>query len=147
MALYIDEFAQFVYIGITTLFAQGAGAGLWLHAFTQSLAGLTQAVGEDAAREIMDNTNTKIFMRVNDNATAEYIEEYAGTRDEFEPIIGRGGAITNRSVERPRIRQNDITTLPPRTFYYFGMNGRFKGRPEMVSPAFLNIRFPCCENG
>ena len=145
LALFIDEFGQFAYRDISALFAQAGSAGVWIHAFTQSIADLADSVGEDSARRLLDNTNNKIYMRVNDNATAEYIETYSGKIDAYDAVLSLGGNMMIRSVEKPSVRQNDILTLPKRTFFFFGIKNKMKGRPNKTSPSLLKINFPKVE--
>ena len=52
------------YQGIEDLFAKAGGAGVYIDGYCQSISQLHAEVGEDRADTILDNCNTKLFMRV-----------------------------------------------------------------------------------
>ena len=142
LAIYIDEFSNACYIGIEDLFNKAGGAGAMVNVFTQSLADITAAIGEQMARKILDNLNTKIFMRVNDPQTARYVSESSGTRKKYDPFLQLGGGITMRCAEEAAVRPEDVLNLSKRIFYLFGINGRYKGKTELVKPSRLKVEYP-----
>ncbi|WP_372683767.1 type IV secretory system conjugative DNA transfer family protein [Desulfosarcina sp.] len=142
LAIYIDEFSNACYIGIEDLFNKAGGAGAMVNVFTQSLADITAAIGEQMARKILDNLNTKIFMRVNDPQTARYVSESSGTRKKYDPFLQLGGGITMRCAEEAAVRPEDVLNLRKRIFYLFGINGRYKGKTELVKPSRLKVEYP-----
>ncbi len=142
MILYLDEFSNIIYKDIPNLFNKIGGANVWINAFTQSIADLSAHVGEDMAREILDNTNTKIFMKVNDPSTATYISDFSGKKDKFSPIYQVGGSITVRELEVPLVAPENVTRLKTREFFYFGNSGIFKGKTTKVKPCKITIGYP-----
>ncbi|QTA83856.1 TraD/TraG, TraM recognition site domain-containing protein [Desulfonema limicola] len=142
LALYMDEFSNIAYLDIADLFNKAGGAGIWIHAFTQSVADLNAEIGPDHARKILDNTNTKLFMRVNDPETAEYISDYSGTVQKFDPVLSLGGGIMIRSSEEQAVMPEDVMNLNARSFFMFGFSGRYKGRTVIVKPPFVRVKFP-----
>ncbi len=142
LAIYIDEFSNACYIGIEDLFNKAGGAGAMVSVFTQSLADINAAIGEQMARKILDNLNTKIFMRVNDPMTAKYVSESSGTRKKYDPFLQLGGGITMRCAEEPAVLPEDVLNLNKRIFYLFGIRGRHKGKTERVKPASLKVAYP-----
>ncbi|MGB5985099.1 MAG: TraM recognition domain-containing protein, partial [Desulfobacterales bacterium] len=142
LAIYIDEFSNACYIGIEDLFNKAGGAGAMVSVFTQSLADINAAIGEQMARKILDNLNTKIFMRVNDPMTAEYVSDSSGTRKKYDPFLQLGGGITMRCAEEPAVLPEDVLNLNKRLFYLFGIRGRHKGKTERVKPASLKVAYP-----
>jgi type IV secretory pathway TraG/TraD family ATPase VirD4 len=142
LSLIMDEFSNIAYFTIADLFNKAGGANIYCTALTQSLADLYRAIGEDASRQILDNTNSKIFMRVNDPSTADYISSYSGEVDKFTPIMQMGGNATIRSMKEALISTLDVQTLKEREFYYFGFEGIFKGKSSFVPESSLNIVYP-----
>ncbi|MDA8089520.1 MAG: TraM recognition domain-containing protein [Nitrospiraceae bacterium] len=147
LCLYIDEAQNVLYYGIDDLFAKAGGAGVWVHGFSQSVSQLYAALGEDYANVILDNTNTKLFMRVPDAKTAQYVADHFGERTKFAPILSVGGGMTARSMEEPVLKPADILNLPARKFYLMGYGGSFVGRTADISKPYVRIKFPNLESG
>ncbi|BBO80785.1 conjugal transfer protein TraG [Desulfosarcina ovata subsp. sediminis] len=142
LSIYIDEFSNACYMGIEDLFNKAGGAGAMVSVFTQSLADITAAIGDQMARKILDNLNTKIFMRVNDPLTARYVSDSSGTRKKYDPFLQLGGGITMRCSEEAAVRPEDVLNLNRRIFFLFGINGRYKGKTELVKPSRLKVEYP-----
>ena len=142
LSLYIDEAQNVLYYGIEDLFAKAGGAGVWVHAFNQSVNQIYKEVGHNLGRSILDNANTKVFMRVPDTDTAEYVAKHFGTRKRISPSISPGGGIITKEVEEPLVKPEDILKLGPRQFYLFTYNGQFKGRTLDVEENYIEIKFP-----
>jgi type IV secretory pathway TraG/TraD family ATPase VirD4 len=142
MAIYIDEFSNVCYIGIEDLFNKAGGAGAMVSVFTQSLSDINAAIGEQMARKILDNLNTKIFMRVNDPLTARYVSESSGTRKKYDPFLQLGGGITMRCAEESAVLAEDVLFLNKRLFYMFGIQGRYKGKTAMVNLSKIKVEYP-----
>jgi hypothetical protein len=147
--LYMDEFASMVYLGIEHLFNKSGGANFYLTAATQSLADVEAAVGIERAKMISSNTNTKIFMRVTDLATAEVMARYGGMKRKYSYIFGAGGNITTRETEEDIIKAGELLNLKSREFYYFGLeNIGYFGKTAPIEPVELKIDVddPSAEN-
>ncbi len=142
LAIYIDEFSNACYMGIEDLFNKAGGAGAMVSVFTQSLADISAAIGEQMARKILDNLNTKIFMRVNDPLTAKYVSESSGTRKKYDPFLQLGGGITMRCAQEAAVLPEDVLSLSERIFFLFGMKGSYKGKTELVKPARIKVEYP-----
>jgi len=142
LSLYIDEAQNVLYYGIEDLFAKAGGAGVWVHAFNQSVNQIYKEVGHNLGRSILDNANTKVFMRVPDTDTAEYVAKHFGTRKRISPSISPGGGIITKEVEEPLVKPEDVLKLGPRQFYLFTYNGQFKGRTLDVEENYIEIKFP-----
>jgi type IV secretory pathway TraG/TraD family ATPase VirD4 len=142
LAMYLDEASNLMYIGIEDLFNKAGGAGIWVHAFSQSIADLDAEIGRDHSRKILDNTNTKLFMRVNDPATAEYIAEYSGEQKKFSPILSLGGGITIREVREQTVLPEDVLNLQSRDFYLFTLGGAFRGKTAHVDSPYFQVEYP-----
>jgi len=142
LAIYLDEASNVMYIGIDDMFSKAGGAGVWIHAFTQSLADLEPEIGRSRARKVLDNANTKLFMRVNDPSTAEYIAQYSGEQTRFSPILSLGGGITIREVKEQTILPEDVLNLHKRDFYMFTFRGAYRGRTTYVQPPYFEVEYP-----
>ena len=140
--IYIDESASVLYRGIETLYAQGRSSNINLTGLTQSKADLIAAIGDDAADRILDLTNTKIIMRINEQKSAKMISDMAGKRMGYSVFLNLDGGLNSREVEEMNIETDDITQLQKREFFYFGFEGRFKGKTAPVSNCKLQIIFP-----
>ena len=142
LCVYIDEMSNVIYLGIEDLFNKAGGADVWVHGFTQSIADLEAEMGPAYAKKILDNTNTKVFMRVNDPSTAKYISDYAGIRDRFSPFLSLSGGITIREVKEYEIKPEEVLNLKPREFYMFSFNARCKGVTSFTEPAYIRVKYP-----
>ena len=142
MCLYLDEAGSLLYMGIEDLFNKSGGADVWIHAFTQSIADPEAEIGKPQARKILDNTNTKIFMRVNDPGTAQYIADYSGMQKKYSPILSLGGGITIREIEEPAVRPKDVMNLQQREFFMFSAEGAFRGKTAFTKEPYLKIIYP-----
>ncbi len=144
--VYIDEAASSVYRGIEVLFAQGRSSNLNLTALTQSLADMVAEIGQERADKLFDLTNTKIIMRINEQKSAELISDMGGKKAGYSYFLNLEGGINSREVEELNIEADDITQLQKREFYYFGFEGRFKGKTAPVSAGKYEIIFPDISN-
>ena len=145
LCLYIDEGHNVLYQGIQELFNKAGGAGVWLHFFTQSISQIEEAVGKPTAQSIMDNISTWVYMRVNHNATATFIEEASPKRKRFDNMLSMGDAklsITLREVEDYIIKADRVTCLRPQYFYLRTAGTFYKGRVANVPSPKMRIKFP-----
>ncbi len=142
LCLYIDEAAAVLYYGIEDLFSKAGGANVWVHAFAQSVSDLVSEMWEDYAYRILDNTNTKVFMRVNNPETAKYISDYAGTKRRFSPILSLGGGVSVRELEEPFLRPEDAMNLKAREFFLYTYSGAYRGKVVTVPEPRVRVTFP-----
>ena len=142
LVLHIDEAQSVLYQGIEDLFAKAGGAGVFIHGYCQSISQLHAEVGEDRANTILDNCNTKLFMRVPDAHTASYVSEHLGEERRFSPIISVGGGLSIRETEEVRVRHTEILNLAPRELFLVTYSGTYRGRTATVEDATLRVTFP-----
>jgi len=142
LCLYIDECQNVLYYGIEDLFAKAGGADVWVHGFAQSVSQLYAMIGKDYGNAILDNTNTKLFMRVPDTDTASYVAKHFGEFRRYSPILNVDGGVSVREEEDTILKPSDILELAEREFYLMTYSGLFRGRSQDVSPLYLEIRFP-----
>jgi type IV secretory pathway TraG/TraD family ATPase VirD4 len=112
-----------------------------VHAFAQSVNQLYAALDENEAKAILDNTNTKIFMRCTDAETSEYVVQHFGTKKVLSTIYNPA-QITTREVEEDVLRVQDILSLKAQDFYLMTFSGRHRGKVSTVKESDLTIQFP-----
>ncbi len=142
LCIYIDEAQSILYPKIDELFAKAGGANVWVHGFAQSVSQMFAAVGHDYAKTILDNTNTKVFMRVPDTETAEYAARHFGEMTKFYSVLGADGGVSMREETEYRIKPQDVLGLGERQFYLMTYGGQYKGVSSYVHPSELKIVFP-----
>jgi hypothetical protein len=142
LAIYVDEAQNVLYFGIEDLFAKAGGAGVWLNGFSQSVNQLYAILGKDTGKSIMDNVNTKLFMRVTDIETAEYAANHFGTKIGYSPIFGVGTNLSIRETDETWVKPENIMELQPRKFYMMSYTGKYFGCTANTSPLYINIKFP-----
>jgi hypothetical protein len=142
LVLHIDEAQSVLYQGIEDLFAKAGGAGVFIHGYCQSISQLYAEVGEDRANTILDNCNTKLFMRVPDPSTANYVSEHLGEEKRFSPIISLGGNVAIRETEEVRIKPSEILKMKPRELFLITYSGTYKGVTADVEKGKLKVVFP-----
>lgn len=142
LVLHIDEAQSVLYHGIEDLFAKAGGAGVYIHGYCQSISQLYAEVGQDRANTILDNCNTKLFMRVPDAHTAGYVSEHLGEERRFSPIISLGGGLSIRETEETRIKHTEILNMAPREVFLSTYSGTYKGKTATVNDSTLKVKFP-----
>jgi len=142
LVLHIDEAQSVLYQGIEDLFAKAGGAGVYIHGYCQSISQLYAEVGQDRANTILDNCNTKLFMRVPDAHTADYVSEHLGEQRKFSPIISLGGGLSIRETEETRIKHTEVLNMRPRELFLITYSGTYKGKTAEVEEATLRVKFP-----
>jgi len=142
LALHIDEAQSVLYHGIEDLFAKAGGAGIFIHGYCQSISQLYSEIGQDRANTILDNCNTKLFMRVPDTKTAKYVSTHLGEKRTYSPIISLGGGLSIRETEETRIKHTEVLNLAPRQFFLTTYSGVYRGVTNDVSDASIKVIFP-----
>lgn len=141
LSIYIDEAQSIFYQGVEDLFAKAGSADVMVHAFAQSVNQIYAAIGEEYGKSILDNTNTKIFMRCSDAETSEYVVRHFGVRNVLTGIFG-SNQVTTREVEQDILKVQDVLGLQPREFYMLTYSGRYKGVTHNAGDPQLQIVFP-----
>lgn len=142
LSLHIDEAHNVLYPGIDDLFAKAGGAGVYIHGYNQSVSQLYAEIGEDRGNTILDNCNSKVFMRVPDAHTATYVSNHLGLKKTYSPIISFGGGLSIRETQDIRIDPTDILNLGPRQIFFTSYSGTYRGITDTVHDARLKVRFP-----
>lgn len=141
LAIYIDEAQSLFYQGIEDLFAKAGSADVMVHAFAQSVNQIYAAIGEDFGKSILDNTNTKIFMRCSDAETSEYVVRHFGKHKKLTGIYG-SNQVTTREEEKDVLDAQNILGLQPQDFYMLTYSGRYKGKTLPATDPKMAVIFP-----
>lgn len=157
--LIVDEVGRLAFPGFIDLLAQAGGQGLMAVLAFQSVADLLSGLGPAGAQQILDNTNTKLWFRATDHATAETFADVAGqgpllTRREsaaYRPVL-HGNSVRNRlafdatfaqqstEVVENLVREDWLMKLPRGHAFLYASGQTYKTRfPLMPEPKH---RFP-----
>lgn len=117
--VYIDEFESFAHESFNELLSKARSAGIGITISHQSMGDL-EKVGPFFKKQITENTNNKIVLRVNDEETVEYFANMAGTRvtsrmtyqvEENFLHTRKTGAASRRDVEEFIVHPNVYRNL------------------------------------
>ena len=141
LCLYIDEAQSMLYGGIEELFAKAGGASVWIHCFSQSINQVySEMPSVNAAKSILDNINTKVFMRAPDQETAEYVSRFFGHHKVLSPTYNsHSDVIITRQIEEKLVRPEAVLSLQPREFFMSTYSGLYSGTVRTVSNNYLKI--------
>lgn len=78
IAMFVDEGGAVLYPGIEHLFNKAGGLGLRMFIFTQSFADYEAELGPEVSKIVNDNTNIKVYMRMNDSSSRTEVSEAFG---------------------------------------------------------------------
>lgn len=140
LMLYIDEASNVLYNGIEDLFNKSRGAGMAIHALTQSVADIAAHLGPDRSRVILDNCNAKLFFKVNDPLTSKYVSEMIGKRVKAVPQFNTDVGLRYTETDQNVVDEADSIKLRPRQFYMFTEHKAYRGRTADVLPATIEIK-------
>ena len=141
LSIFIDEAQSLLYQGVEELFAKAGSAEVMVTAFAQSVNQIYAVIGEEFGKSILDNTNTKLFMRCSDAETSDYVVKHFGVQNVLTGIFG-SNQVTTREVEQDILRVQDVLSLQPREFYLLTYSGRYQGRTLEARPPRIKIIFP-----
>jgi len=157
--LIVDEVGRLAFRGFVDLLSQAGGQGLMAVLAFQSVADLVSVLGQAGAQQILDNTNTKLWFRATDHATAKTFADIAGqgpllTRREsaaYRPVL-QGKPARNRlafdatfaqqstEVVENLVREDWLMKLPRGQAFLYASGQTYKTRfPLMPEP---KNRFP-----
>lgn len=146
LCIYIDEMSNCTYYGIEDMFNKAGGCNCFITGLTQSPADIIAEIGADRARKLFDNTNTKIFMRMNDVDSASMLKTFGGTLNRQTTQLSLNGGIRSTEVEEDVLKETDFLELKEREFFYFGFEGKFKGKTTRTDDPYIKIIYPSMKN-
>ena len=146
LSIYMDEGHNVLYRGIQELFNKSGSADVYLQFFVQSLSQMIEEIGEDATQSIVDNIHQWIYMHVNHEKTAEFVENSTPIKTMQEPFLSMAGgkiSMSLRGAERRLILKEKLLSLPPRWFYMKDASGEFyKGKVADVGDPYVELQMP-----
>ena len=145
LCLYIDEGHNVLYKGIQELFNKGGGAGVYCHFFTQSIAQIEEWVGSEVCQSMVDNINTWVFMKVNHEKTARFVQESTPLRKAQQPILSLAGgnmSVSLREIEESTVLKEKVMGLTERWFYMRKGGTIYKGIVAELAEPDIRVRFP-----
>ena len=156
--LIVDEVGRLVFPGFVDLLSQAGGQGLMAVLAFQSVADLVSVLGPAGAQQILDNTNTKLWFRATDHATAKTFSDVAGqgpllTRREsaaYRPVLQGTPKVHSRlafdatfaqqstEVIDNLVREDWLMKLPRGQAFLYASGQTYKTRfPLMPQPKYL----------
>lgn len=138
LSVYIDEASNCLYMGVENLFNKSRSTNTMITALSQNYADFVDAVGPEKARMILGNANGKIFLRLVDPDTAEAAAKYSGEFTKWDSMISTNGLMA-RQTKDTILKSEDFLKLKPREFFYFGMEGNFRGKTASVGDTEIRI--------
>lgn len=118
--LLLDEFPALQRMdAIVAKLPVSAGYGIRMAIVVQNLAQIDELYGRATRDTIISNTDLKLFVGINDNATADYVSEMLGTRTVIARTVSGGKQshplaprnITRSEVAAPLIRPDELMRL------------------------------------
>lgn len=148
VGLCIDEGGAALYKGVEALFNKGGGLGLRIMLFTQAFSDFDAVIGKELAAIISDNTNVKIYLRMNDEASREKVASSFGVLKKEEDSISGSKRDFKTSVSRKEeeiLTASHVSQLPSQHFLFHNGDRRYlvKG-PYTADPKYF-IEMPTLE--
>lgn len=128
LCLFIDEGGSVLYPGVEALFNKAGGIGLRIFIFTQSFADYEDTLGPEVSKIVNDNTNTKLYLKMNDASSRKQLEEsfgkvrvqapsYAGSKLDMR--------ISMKDEEKPLLLSSHIAEMKKQEFLLQYKEGNF----------------------
>jgi type IV secretory pathway TraG/TraD family ATPase VirD4 len=143
LSIYLDEAQNVIFQGFEDLLSKSGSGNIMVNCFSQSVNQIYAAIGDERkGNSILDNINTKIFMRAPDEKTAQYATEHFGRVRKLSGIYSVGGTPNYREMEEELIPKEAIMSLAPQEFIMRSAELKYIGKVTTTEPAFLNIKYP-----
>lgn len=145
VGLCVDEGGSVLYPGVETLFNKAGGLGLRIMIFTQAFSDFDAVVGEDIARIISDNTNIKIYLRMNDESSRERVSKSFGVLKQVSDGLGgtkRDVRTTMQRTEENILNDSHVSELPEQHFLFQHGPRKFVVKGPFVPDAKYFIKMP-----
>jgi type IV secretory pathway TraG/TraD family ATPase VirD4 len=143
LVLYADEAHNLLFHGFETMVSQVGSANFAICGFSQSINQIYAAMGDmSKGRSIIDNINTKIYMRAPDEETAKYASEHFGTVKNLNTILNIQGTANFREVKDEMVKKEVILGLQTQEFLMTTHSGRYMGSTATTNNSYINIVYP-----
>lgn len=121
ISVFIDEFASFATENFVEFLNKARSAGMGITIIHQSMGDI-EAVDKNFARQVFENTNIKIVLRIDDPATIEQYARMAGTRQEMKYTYQTDRDFFGQSPSGgASMREVDVFKIDPNTFRSLGI--------------------------
>lgn len=121
MWVQIDEAGAIINRISQDLANKGGGLGLSLLLYSQSFQDYIQALGEEGAAILADNSNTKMFFKVNDDQSAETVSRIMGSKKKGEVTYTSSDSRDQRSQSKASdealVPPHLVSQLPPQRYF------------------------------
>lgn len=148
LSIHLDEGHNSIYKGVQELFNKARGANVWLHFYTQSISQMIEEVGKEVTQSILDNINTFLFMRVNHEETAAYVEESTPLKKYQQSIISMSAgklSISLRENEQRTVLKEKVLALPNQWYYLRHSGNIYKGKVPTLPDTDVTVKTPKIE--
>lgn len=141
IALFVDEGGSVLYPGVEHLFNKAGGLGLRIFIFTQSFADYESELGAEISSIVNDNTNTKLYMRMNDNKSKELVSEAFGKTRIYENTYQGSKLdmrISTKAEERSLLLPTHMSVMQKQEFLLqCGKGSYYCCAPDQYDPELL----------
>ncbi len=149
VGLCVDEGGSVLYPGVEKLFNKAGGLGLRIMIFTQAFSDFDAVVGEDISRIISDNTNIKIYLRMNDETSRERVSKSFGFKKQISDSSGgtkRDIRSTAQRGEENLLNDSHVAELPEQHFLFQRGPQKILVKGPFVPDAKYFIKMPKLES-
>lgn len=148
IGLCVDEGGSVLYPGVEELFNKAGGLGLRIMIFTQAFSDFDAVVGEDISRIISDNTNIKVYLRMNDESSRERVSKSFGVLKQVQDSGGGTKRDVRTQVQRQEeniLNDSHVSELPEQHFLFQHGPRKFLIKGPFVPDAKYFIEMPNLE--
>lgn len=128
LCLFIDEGGSVLYPGVEALFNKAGGIGLRIFIFTQSFADYEDTLGAEVSKIVNDNTNTKLYLKMNDASSRDQLEKSFGKVRVQSPSYAGSKLdmrISMKDEEKPLLLSAHIAEMKKQEFLLQYKEGNF----------------------
>jgi hypothetical protein len=143
LVIYADEAQNILFQGFEDLLSKSGSGNIMVNGFSQSVNQIYAAIGDEKkGNSILDNINTKIFMRAPDEKTAQYATEHFGKVKKLAGIYNVGGTPNYRETEDELLPKESVMSLRNQEFIMRSAALKYIGKVTTTDKAFLDIAYP-----
>ncbi len=120
MWVQIDEAGSIINRISQELANKGGGLGLSLLLYSQSFQDYIQALGPEGAAILADNSNSKMFFKVNDDQSAETVSKIIGSKKKGDTSYAssdkRDSRTQSKATEEAIVPPHVVSQMPPQRY-------------------------------
>lgn len=145
IALFIDEGGSVLYDGIENTFNKAGGLGLRIFIFSQSFADYKKTLGPELTQIVNDNTNIKIYMKMNDiTSRTDVADSFGGEMKTRSNYMGSkiDMRISAGAQEEAFLTSAHIANLQNQEFILQAAVGSYAGRTPFQPDPYSIVKMP-----